>query len=123
MNRVLLVEDDADVALITAEALRSAGVEVETVSSVAAALASLERRAPDAAIIDVGLPDGSGWNVATRAAGAGVPAAIFTVHAGDGDVISRAREHGWPVAAKSGDPVEIIGLVRDMLGKEAPSTG
>ncbi len=62
--RALLVEDEALVALIAEEALASLGFEVEAAASGAEALSAFERAQPDVAIIDIGLPDMRGDDLA-----------------------------------------------------------
>ncbi len=58
--RVLLVEDDESVATGISSLLESEGIAVRIVTSGSAGLAALEESLPDAAILDVGLPDMTG---------------------------------------------------------------
>ena len=64
--RALLVEDEALVALIAEEALSGLGFDVEVVGSGEEALAAFGRAAPDLAVIDVGLPDMRGDELALQ---------------------------------------------------------
>lgn len=64
--RALLVEDEALVALIAEEALSGLGFEVEVAASGQEALAALGRSPPDLAVIDIGLPDMRGDDLAHR---------------------------------------------------------
>ena len=64
--RALLVEDEALVALIAEEALSGLGFEVEVAASGQEALAALARSPPDLAVIDIGLPDMRGDDLAHR---------------------------------------------------------
>ncbi|HEV7765607.1 MAG TPA: response regulator [Thermoanaerobaculia bacterium] len=64
--RVLLVEDDADVARATAAGLELAGFAIEIVSTGAAVVGGIETFRPDAVILDIGLPDESGFDVYDR---------------------------------------------------------
>jgi CheY-like chemotaxis protein len=67
---VLLVEDDALVALVAEETLRVIGFEPISVRTGAEGLAALNGAAPLAlAVIDVGLPDLRGDDLAERARG------------------------------------------------------
>ncbi|MFO1503611.1 MAG: response regulator transcription factor [Steroidobacteraceae bacterium] len=61
---LLLVEDDPNVARTLAERLGSEGFEVTHAGSVAAAKLAVAQRRFVAAILDVGLPDGNGFDVA-----------------------------------------------------------
>jgi two-component system alkaline phosphatase synthesis response regulator PhoP len=61
---LLMVEDDANVAGTLADRLRSNGFAVTHAASVAAARKALASASFDIALLDVGLPDGSGFDVA-----------------------------------------------------------
>jgi signal transduction histidine kinase/ActR/RegA family two-component response regulator len=65
-RRVLLVEDNEDGRLALEMMLQLEGHDVEAVGSGQAALEAVQRRPPEVAIIDVGLPDIDGWEVARR---------------------------------------------------------
>lgn len=62
--RVLVVDDEADVTLVIGGALRDRGHEVATASSGHEAIETAETFQPDAALIDVGLPDIDGVTLA-----------------------------------------------------------
>ncbi|WP_313388795.1 response regulator, partial [Rhodospirillum rubrum] len=61
---VLLVEDDPLVSLAAADLLLSLGCAVDQAYSVADALAQASAATPDVAVIDIGLPDGRGDDLA-----------------------------------------------------------
>jgi DNA-binding response OmpR family regulator len=61
---LLLVEDDTNVARTLAERLGSEGFGVTHAGSVAAAKSAVAQQRFHAAILDVGLPDGNGFDVA-----------------------------------------------------------
>jgi two-component system nitrogen regulation response regulator GlnG len=60
MSLVLVVDDDAAIRTVVAQALRRAGHEVTLAASLAEADAALVRAAPDLLVTDVRLPDGDG---------------------------------------------------------------
>ena len=64
--RVLLVEDEALVAMIAEEALSSLGFDPTTARNAAEAISSFESEPPALAVIDVGLPDVKGDVLAKR---------------------------------------------------------
>ena len=64
--RVLLVEDDQALAITLAMGLEAEGLQVERADTVAQAVASVGRQPPDLAIVDVSLPDGSGFSLIPR---------------------------------------------------------
>ena len=59
-SRVLVVDDDAAIRTVVAQALRRAGHEVVTADSLAAADRALAAATPDVLVTDVVLPDGNG---------------------------------------------------------------
>ncbi|QCB45973.1 two-component system response regulator CreB [Hydrogenophaga sp. PAMC20947] len=61
--RILLLEDEPAIADTLIYALRSEGFEVEHVALARDALSAFARQAPDLAILDVGVPDGNGFDV------------------------------------------------------------
>lgn len=63
MSRILLLEDEPAIADTLVYALRSEGFEVVHVRLAREALALFELQAPDLAILDVGVPDGNGFDV------------------------------------------------------------
>ena len=64
VSRLLVVEDERNVVLTLVERLRKEGFKVAWATTAAAALAEIDGEPFDAAILDVGLPDGSGFDVA-----------------------------------------------------------
>jgi DNA-binding response OmpR family regulator len=64
--RVLLVEDDRSLGRTLTERLEKERLEVTWAQTIAAAEAELDRRTWDLAILDVRLPDGSGFGLARR---------------------------------------------------------
>jgi two-component system response regulator RegX3 len=59
---ILLVEDEVSITEPLAEALRNEGFETQVAGTVAAAI-ELARREPDLVLLDLMLPDGSGFDV------------------------------------------------------------
>jgi DNA-binding response OmpR family regulator len=62
-SRVLVVEDDEQLRRIIVRNLAARGHAVREAGDVAAALAALHLEQPDLLILDVNLPDGTGWDV------------------------------------------------------------
>jgi len=62
-RRVLIVEDEPDVARLLAFNLEQAGFAVQVAATVAAALAKARERRPEVVVLDLMLPDGSGHDV------------------------------------------------------------
>src|SRR5439155_9960001 len=62
-TRVLVVDDEPHILRALQTSLRAAGYEVEAAGSAQEALAKAAARPPDAVILDLVLPDGSGTDV------------------------------------------------------------
>jgi len=66
-GRVLIVEDEADLAWVEQFNLESEGYEVEVALEGRAALKALESFEPDVVVLDLMLPNVDGWSVLARA--------------------------------------------------------
>lgn len=66
MNKVLIIEDDADIAQIVEHELKIAGYKVIHCNSGVNGLTALREHKPNLVILDLGLPDMEGGEVATR---------------------------------------------------------
>ena len=60
-QRILIVDDDADLSAIISDMLTDHGFEVACVESAAEAFAILEKRSFELLILDINLPDESGF--------------------------------------------------------------
>lgn len=63
---ILIVDDDTTTNLILAEVMQRAGFETVSAFDVGGALARLKARLPDLILLDVNLPDGSGFDLCRR---------------------------------------------------------
>jgi two-component system OmpR family response regulator len=79
-RRVLVVDDEANIAELVATALRYEGFEVRTAADGASALAAVRDLAPDLVVLDVMLPDADGFDLQARirADGQHVPVLFLT---------------------------------------------
>ncbi len=81
--RILVVDDDPGVRTALDRALRLDGYEVTTVADGESALASLALAAPDAMVLDLGLPGIDGLDVARRMREAGDDTPVLMLTARD----------------------------------------
>ena len=65
-NRILLVDDNADAADTLAELLRMVGYEVRTAGHASETMALLDDFSPELGLLDIGLPDIDGYELAAR---------------------------------------------------------
>ena len=81
---VLVVEDDAIIALDFEDTIIGFGVKtVRTAASVSRALLLIDERAPDAALLDIGLMQEKSFAVAERLEALGIPFAFVTGYSRD----------------------------------------
>ena len=116
-RRVLLVEDSPAASLAAATVLRKAGHEVEEARSAEAALAAARARPPDAVVLDLGLPRGSGLDLAHALADVapGVPCIALTGSP------ERAAGHGFvAVLGKPADPQALLAAVAGAMSGAPP---
>lgn len=105
-RRILVVEDEALIAMLVEDALLDAGAEVlGPAATVEEALALFESSEPEAAVLDINLAGQASTPVADALADRGVP---FVVATGYGAAGLPERHRGVPVLAKPYDPQELI---------------
>ena len=76
--RVIVVDDDRDTALMLALILRNEGYETHAFYSGRSAMNAVIQTQPDAVVLDINLPEISGWQIAQtiRARGGPMPLVI-----------------------------------------------
>lgn len=83
-NDVLIVEDDALIALDFEDTIAGFGVKlVRTAGSVARAMALIADRAPDFALLDIGIAGGNSFAVAERLQAMQIPFVFITGYGRD----------------------------------------
>src|SRR5256885_3031892 len=87
MSTVLVVDDDAPILRMLQRTLAAKGYEVTTAGDGGAALAAVERSAPDVLVLDVAMPGLDGLAVCRRlrARGLAVPILLLTARDAVGD--------------------------------------
>ncbi len=119
--RILLVEDHERVVVAVSGALKQAAHAVVASSGVASALAASAEAHFDLAIIDVGLPDGSGFDLcrALRRAGQDLPILLLTARNQVGDRVSGLDAGADDYLGKPFATAELLARVR-ALGRRGP---
>ncbi len=119
--QALVVEDNEHLAGLTQIALRQLGLQVTTVATGHGALDYLTETMPDIIILDLGLPEMSGWDVLDTMKERGreitVPVIILTAFVDPANRLI-ARLNGPPVFRYLAKPFQIAALhaaVRDAL--------
>lgn len=113
--RVLLVEDDETLGRVIAKNLAARGVTVRIATTAAEALSSCKAGRPDLLLLDIGLPDRSGWDVLRelRARGEAIPVVVMTV----GQVRPERIQEFHPLCAFP-KPFPLDALLRIVVGGE-----
>jgi CheY-like chemotaxis protein len=109
------VDDNVDAATSLAEFLRLEGHQTEAVYSAKGALEAIGTFDPDVVLLDIGLPDMDGYEVAKRirAAGNSVRLVALTGY-GQAEDIQRTRTAGFD--AHLVKPVDFVALERTVAG-------
>lgn len=113
-RRILIVEDEALVAMLVEDALLDAGCRIiGPAATVAEALALLEAELPEAAVLDLNLSGETSAPVADALVQQGVP---FLVASGYGAAGLPEGHRGVPVLAKPYDPGELTAALARLCG-------
>lgn len=118
-QRVLVVDDDKDLARLVRAYLEQAGYGVLTAYDGEAALHTMRRERPDLVVLDLMLPDRDGWDVtrvvrADRAL-AGTPIIMLTARVEDSDKIVGLELGADDYVTKPFNPRELVARVRAVL--------
>ena len=119
MSRILVVEDDADIASLIVHYLAPAGHEAEVVANGSDALPAARRRPPDLIILDRMLPGLDGLEVcrALRADAdlAAVPILMLTARAEEVDRIAGFETGADDYVTKPFSPKELVARIGALL--------
>ena len=115
--RILHVEDDPDVRSVVSTIARDIG-EFETATSVAEAQARLQGEKFDLVLLDLGLPDGSGWEVLSYIEGRtpAVPVVIFSAQ--EADHRRMAQPYAFLVKSQTSEQ-RLLEVIREAVQKAA----
>ena len=119
-KHILIVDDYPDALDIWAFYLRSLGYRVSTASDGAAAIAQAERLVPDLIVLDLELPEVSGFDVARHLRANPdthlIPLVAATGYSHPGQ-LDRARDAGFDrILIKPADPDQLVEAIERLLG-------
>jgi two-component system catabolic regulation response regulator CreB len=119
--RILIVEDEPGIADTLQYALRTEGFEPTWVGTGEAALALVKAQAPALVILDVGLPDSSGFEVfkRLRLIDAEVPVIFLTARSDEIDRVVGLELGADDYVPKPFSPRELVARVRSILRRAA----
>jgi DNA-binding response OmpR family regulator len=130
VTRVLVVEDDPDIAQLVAHYLDKSGFSVDLLANGRDALASIAAHAPDVLVLDLMLPGVDGLEICRvvrgSAATAAIPIIMLTARAEESDRIVGLEIGADDYLAKPFSPNELVARVRALVRRaqrSAPGQG
>ena len=126
MSRILVVEDDPDIANLLTHYLQRAGFEADMVSSGSDVLPRIRKAPPDLLLLDLMLPGLDGLEVCRAVRGdaqtAGIPIIMVTAKGEESDRIVGLELGADDYITKPFSPNEVIARIRALL-RRAQRTG
>ncbi len=121
MPRILLIDDDRAILATLGGFLERHGYAVATAATAAAGLAALGSQRPDAALLDLGLPDADGLETlaSLRAQAPALPVLVLTANDSLGNAIESIKRGAFHFVSKPYVPEELLSLIRRALEQGA----
>ena len=125
MSRVLVIEDNADLAFGLRNNLEIEGYEVEVASDGKAGLESVLRHPPDLVVLDLMLPGLDGFRVlkALRQDGLEMPVLILTARGEEADKVRGLKLGADDYVTKPFGVLELLARIEALLRRPRPSSG
>jgi DNA-binding response OmpR family regulator len=119
-DRVLVIEDDADISLGVRTVLGRSGFEVSSASDGREGLRAFHSDRPDIVVLDVGLPQMDGWTVLDRIREMSeVPVLMLTAHGQESDKVRGLRAGADDYLTKPFGNAEFVARVQALLRRAA----
>ncbi len=117
-DSVLIVDDNQDMLDSLAFLLRSEGIVCHLAGTGREAIATAVAEQPTVVLLDIGLPDMSGYEVATRLKKTGKSILVAMTGFGSQDDKKRSHDAGFTFhMTKPVDPEKLIRFLRGMLAE------
>ena len=116
--RILLVEDDLDIAAGIGDYLQARGLQVDFAGSAAQALARIGQSGFDLFVLDVGLPGRDGFSLCRelrQVHGLATPAIFLTARGGLEDKLAGFEAGAVDYMVKPFEPAELLARIRVVL--------
>jgi DNA-binding response OmpR family regulator len=118
---ILVVEDDEQIAELMRDFLEAEGFRVRHAGSGQETDEQLSQCRPDLILLDVMLPDESGFDICRRLRrGSSVPVLFLSARDGDADKLRGLGLGGDDYIVKSATPAEVVARVKAVLRRAAP---
>ena len=121
--RVLVVDDEQQILRALRTSLRGAGYEVETADTAEAALAAAAMRPPEAVILDLVLPDGTGTEVCRELRSwSSAPVIVLSAVGEEREKVAALDAGADDYVTKPVGIDELLARLRAVLRRTAPSS-
>jgi DNA-binding response OmpR family regulator len=121
---ILVVEDDEQISELMRDFLEAEGFRVLQAGNGRETSEQLERSRPDLVLLDVMLPDESGFEICRRLRrDSTVPVLFLSARDGDADKIRGLGLGGDDYIVKSATPAEVVARVKAVLRRTSPVGG
>ena len=118
-HRILIVDDQPELAGLMADLLADAGYETRTAGGGRAALAGVQADPPDLLLLDAQMPDLDGFAVASTLksdpATATIPIIMVSANEGRGSRVVGLESGAEDYLGKPVDPAELLAKIRNLL--------
>jgi DNA-binding response OmpR family regulator len=121
---ILVVEDDEQIAELMRDFLEAEGFRVRRAGSGHETREQLERGRPDLVLLDVMLPDETGFEICRRLRReSAVPVLFLSARDSDADKIRGLGLGGDDYIVKSATPAEVVARIKAVLRRTGPTGG
>jgi DNA-binding response OmpR family regulator len=123
MTRILIVEDNADLAIGLRNNLEIEGYQVEIADDGAAGLEAFKTRGADLVVLDLMLPAMDGYRVLheIRSAGSAVPVLLLTARSEEADKVRGLRLGADDYVTKPFGVLELLARIEALLRRARPA--
>jgi DNA-binding response OmpR family regulator len=117
--RIVIADDDSTVLLLVRMALQNFGMDCESASDGREALEMIRKVRPDAAVLDVNMPNMDGYAVLSAVRQEGIPLRVLllTARQQESDVIRGFTLGADDYVVKPFSPMELVARLKRLLGR------
>jgi DNA-binding response OmpR family regulator len=121
-QRLLVVDDEADIQLLLVAMLEEVGFEVEAVGDGPAALLAAMERPPDLVLLDLALPGMDGFSVLRELrARSDVPVVVLSGRPTELDRVTALERGADDYVVKPGSAADLVARIRAVLRRSQPA--
>ncbi|GAB4443772.1 MAG: hypothetical protein OHK0015_44340 [Chloroflexi bacterium OHK40] len=123
-TRIMVIDDEPLICTLLAHQLGGAGYQVSTFRRGYEALLRLATEPPDLILLDVMMPEISGWDLCRQIrASSNVPVIMLTAKHGDDDVVTGLTSGADDYVAKPFNQAQLVARIEAVLRRAQPQRG